>query len=104
MDGSGNSKISGIEDLIGAWDSQGGFGMDSGLGDEGVETGNVVVGQNIDLNGLCNKVFRGHGASDMGALDKPSRHEFCIKRYLTKLVLAGHLLAISNAHSSPKYS
>ena len=42
--------------LIGAPELDG-FGMDSGLVGEGAETGDVVVERNIDLNGLCNKVF-----------------------------------------------
>jgi len=48
--------------------------------------------------------FRGHGAIDVGVLDKLKRQEFCIRGYLIKLVFAGHLLAISNDHSSNKYS
>jgi len=57
MDVSSDSKITWIDDPIGAWVSQGSFGMDSGLGGDGAETGDVVFEWNIYLNGLCNKVF-----------------------------------------------
>ena len=40
----------------------------------------------------------------MGVLDKPSRHKFCLRGYLMKLVFAGHVFAISNDHSSHKSS
>ena len=58
MDVSGDSEIGRIDDLIGAWVGQDGFGMDSGLVGEGAETGDVVVERNIDLDGFCNKVFK----------------------------------------------
>jgi len=57
MDVSSNSETGRIEGLIGAWVSQDGFGIDSSLVGECAETGDVVVGRNIDLNGLCNKAF-----------------------------------------------